>query len=256
LALFTAFQLADPWAANSTLAAGKAPAVQSPERMSLNVARRGHTMTALPDGRVVIIGGENESGAIAEAEILDSAASSLTVAARSLAARSRHSATLLGDGRVLVVGGTAQSKLLNSTEWFDPATGEFSAGPRLNRARAGHTATELGDGRLLVTGGNAEGSVEILTPGAGRFTLLSAKLDAKPSFHAAALLADGNVLLAGGVAQDGRWLRSAEIFDPSSISSEPVAEKMWIKRVQPAMRLLPDGKVQVIGGDYDGTMEV
>ncbi len=256
LLLVAAFQLAERWAAKPSMAAGKAPAVQSPERFSLNVVRRGHTMTALPDGRVVIIGGENESGAVAEVEILDSSAGSLAVASRSLTARSRHTATLLSDGRVLVIGGTAQSKLLNSTEWLDPATGEFTAGPRLNRARAGHTATELPDGRLLVTGGNAEGSAEMFDPSAGRFTLLRAKLDNRPSFHAAALLANGNVLLAGGVAQDGRWLRSAELFDASTLSFEPVAEKMWIKRVQPAMRLLPDGKVQVIGGDYDGTMEV
>lgn len=256
LVLFAVFQRAERWIAKPSLAAVKAPAVQSPERYSLNVARRGHTMTALPDGRVVVIGGENENGAVAEAELLDSAATSLIVTSRSVTARSRHSATLLGDGRVLVIGGTAQGKLLSSTEWFDPATGEFSAGPRLNHARAGHAATELADGRLLVTGGNAEGNAEIFDPSAGRFTLLRAKLEDKPSFHSAVLLADGKVLVAGGVAQDGRWLRSAQLFDPSEMKFAPVAEKMWIKRVQPAMQLLPDGKVQVIGGDYDGTMEV
>ncbi len=256
LALFAALQLSGRWAAKPSLAAGKAPAVQTPERFSLNIARRGHTLTALPDGRVVIIGGENESGAIAETEILDSSAGSLSVASHSLAARSRHTAMLLRDGRVLVIGGTAQGKLLSSTEWFDPTTGEFTTGPRLNRARAGHAATELADGRLLVTGGNAEGSLEIFDPTAERFTLLRAKLEDKPSFHSAVLLADGKVLVAGGVAQDGRWLRSAQLFNATEMKFAPVAEKMWIKRVQPAMRLLPDGKVQVIGGDYDGTMEV
>ena len=256
LVLFVVFQPVERWIAKPSLAAVKAPAIQSPERYSLNVARRGHTMTALPDGRVVVIGGENENGAVAEAELLDSAATSLIVTSRSVTARSRHSATLLGDGRVLVIGGTSQNKLLNSTEWFDPATGEFSAGPRLNHARAGHAATELADGRVLVTGGNAEGNAEIFDPSAGRFTLLRAKLEDKPSFHSAVLLSDGNVLVAGGVAQDGHWLRSAQLFDPSAMKFAPVAEKMWIKRVQPAMRLLPDGKVQVIGGDYDGTMEV
>ncbi|MBS1786204.1 MAG: HYR domain-containing protein [Acidobacteria bacterium] len=256
LVLITVFQLADRWAEKPSLAAGKAPAVQSVERFSLNVARRGHTMTALPDGRVVIIGGENETGAVAEAEILDSAAASLTIGSRSITARSRHTATLIDDGRVLVIGGTMQNKLLNSTEWFDPATQKFSAGPRLNSGRAGHTATELADGRLLVAGGNAEGNAEIFDPSTGRFTLLRAKLGSKPSFHSAALLADGKVLLAGGVAQDGHWLRSALLFDPATMNFAPVAETMWIKRIQPAMRLLPDGKMQVIGGDYDGTMEV
>src|SRR5881397_4016502 len=40
-------------------------------RAELRVPRSGHTATALDDGRILILGGENESGAIADAEIFD-----------------------------------------------------------------------------------------------------------------------------------------------------------------------------------------
>lgn len=38
---------------------------------SLNVERRGHTATLLQDGKVLIVGGENQSGVVGEAEIFE-----------------------------------------------------------------------------------------------------------------------------------------------------------------------------------------
>src|SRR5215467_5986192 len=42
--------------------------------MSLNVPRSGHTSTALADGRVLVAGGVNSSGQVAEVEVIDTAA--------------------------------------------------------------------------------------------------------------------------------------------------------------------------------------
>ena len=39
----------------------------------LNVERRGHTATLLQDGKVLIVGGENQGGIVGQAEILDPA---------------------------------------------------------------------------------------------------------------------------------------------------------------------------------------
>src|SRR5262252_6743868 len=50
---------------------GDTPDESADNGLSLNVARRNHTATALPDGRVIIIGGDNLEGAVREAEILD-----------------------------------------------------------------------------------------------------------------------------------------------------------------------------------------
>src|SRR5262245_16082569 len=77
-------------------------------KLALSVPRRNHTATALDDGRVLIIGGDNQDGAIGEAEMLDPKTSTLTVTNRSLTARTKHAATLLPNGKVLVSGGTNQ----------------------------------------------------------------------------------------------------------------------------------------------------
>jgi len=75
----------------------------------LKVARKGHTATKLSDGRILIVGGENESGQVKRAEVFDSGSRATTLAARLNVPRSDHSATLLGDGRLLVVGGRGKA---------------------------------------------------------------------------------------------------------------------------------------------------
>src|SRR5437870_5153035 len=50
------------------------PAINSATAAQLNLARSGHTATRLPDGRVLIAGGENSSGVLNSTEIFDPAA--------------------------------------------------------------------------------------------------------------------------------------------------------------------------------------
>src|SRR5207249_8763302 len=69
----------------------------------LQVARLGHTATVLGDGRILIVGGENASGPVGQAEIFDPASGAFSlVGSSSVVARADHTATLLGDGRVLI----------------------------------------------------------------------------------------------------------------------------------------------------------
>ena len=75
-----------------------------------------HTATLLPDGRVLVIGGQaNGGGYRASAEVWDPATATFGPAGSLAEARDYHSATLLPDGRVLVIGGWAQS-----AEVWDP----------------------------------------------------------------------------------------------------------------------------------------
>jgi hypothetical protein len=205
---------------------------------------------------VLIVGGDNEGGAVSEAEALDPVAKTLSVVARALVPRTRHTATRLTDGRVLISGGLNQAGLLASTEIFDPMTDSFSEGPRLRRARAGHTATLLDDGRVLIAGGREDSSAEIFDPFTSQSIILKDKMVEARKRHSAIALKDGNVLLAGGEGADGHNLESAEVFDPRTSSFSATANRLLIPRAHPTLSVLPDGKVQVIGGDYEGTMEV
>jgi hypothetical protein len=222
----------------------------------LNVERRGHAAVELADGRLLVIGGQNENGPVAEAEIYDPASQTFFIVAQSIVARADSTATKLADGRVLVIGGRGGDGLLDSTEIYDPATNSFSFGPALNKARASHSATTLADGRILIAGGDGEGSAEIFDPATQTFTLIEARLIAPRAAHAAALLQSGKALIAGGVAADGSGVQSAELFDPATLSFAATGNSLRAARTRPTLRVLPDGKVQVIGGDEEMTMEM
>src|SRR5438067_7558364 len=72
-----------------------ANAQQSVATGSLNVARRGHQATLLPDGRVLVSGGYDASNAgIAAAEIYSPATGVWSVAGSNIIARLEHTASL------------------------------------------------------------------------------------------------------------------------------------------------------------------
>ncbi len=175
--------------------------------------------------------------------------------------RSEHTATLLSDGRVLVVGGSDYSKpnrpdWVTSAEAWDPLTGSFSSAGELTEGRYAHTATLLADGRVLVAGGsdNSYGvtglaSAEIWDPATESFSPAGPLLQSRGR-HSATLLADGRVLVVGGVVVENdaeRFLASAEIWDPATESFSP-AGSLDAARVVHTATLLPDGRVLVVGG--------
>src|SRR4030095_3763265 len=70
----------------------------------LSIARRGHTATLLQDGRVLIVGGDNQNGLVSQAEIFDPASLTSSVLSNSPSPRTDHTATLLADGHVIMIG--------------------------------------------------------------------------------------------------------------------------------------------------------
>src|SRR6266516_3306840 len=61
--------------------------MQIPDVANLKVARLGHTATELGDGRVLIVGGQNETGEVSDSEIFDPEAKAFSLAARLRQAR-------------------------------------------------------------------------------------------------------------------------------------------------------------------------
>jgi hypothetical protein len=223
---------------------------------NLNIERRSHTATLLENGRVLIIGGDNQNGVVSQAEIFDSVSRISTLAAASLTPRTDHSASILLDGRVLVIGGRDQSAALDSTEIYNPLTSSFVAGPPMMRARSGHTATPLSNGKILVTGGDLFGSAEIYDPLTQSFSLVIGSLNTPRKFHSAASLHNGQVMIVGGVDAQNTILNTAEIYDPATQSFYHPVNGLRNPRALATLRLLPDGKVQIIGGDSDLSMEI
>src|SRR5882724_512293 len=116
----------------------------------------GESRTLLPDGRVLITGGQDKSGSVSRiAAIDDPNTGALTPLPTTLnIARAWHTATVLPSGSVLIFGGIGTAgTVVAQAELFDPGSRTFqliAVGPT---PRAFHTATLLTDGRLLIAGG-------------------------------------------------------------------------------------------------------
>ncbi len=179
--------------------------------------------------------------------------------------RADHTSTLLKDGRVLIAGGMVENGVfLNAAELFDPATGRFSETGSMQSRRVGHSATLLPNGKVLIAGGLAgrvfEGgpgivaSTEIYDPQTGRFSA-GPNLSTPRTGHAAVLLADKKVLIAGGADRDDHPLATAEIYDPAANRFTATAS-MHTPRIAREAVLLKDGRVLVAGGSNGREAEI
>lgn len=122
---------------------------------AMDTGRTGHTATLLPNGKVMIVGGNNSAGYVYWAELYDPATDTWTLGAPLAGARAGHRATLLSNGKVLVIGGENRQGGLTGVELYDPGINawttvtEIPFGPSI----LGYTATLLPSGKLMITGG-------------------------------------------------------------------------------------------------------
>jgi WD40 repeat protein len=221
---------------------------------SLATARLNHTATLLPNGKVLVAGGnDNSSRGLSSAELYDPASGTWTETGSLATRRYLHTATLLPNGKVLVAGGYNYFHgNFASAELYDPATGTWAATGRLATARWGHTATLLPNGKVLVAGGgNSNGipleSAELYDPASG--TWARTGLATRRNLHTATLLPNGKVLVAGGRGLFGDYLASAELYDPASGIWTTTGSLNTAREFHTAT-LLSDGKVLVAGGSF------
>ncbi|WP_437724978.1 DNRLRE domain-containing protein [Sorangium sp. So ce861] len=130
-------------------------------------------------------------------------------------------------------------------------------------ARAHHTATRLADGRVLVAGGETDteyysnafhASAEIYEPATDLWTP-AASMGSARARHTATLLADGRVLVLGGLL-GSNGLAIAEIYHPA-LNAWTAAAPMPAPSFGHSATLLADGRVLVAGGTpMDGTSVV
>ena len=90
---------------------------------SLGSVRRGSTATLLPNGKVLVAGGDDGTTVLgttvlSSAELYDPASGAWTPTGSLVTGRSSHSATLLPNGKVLMAGGYDGSSTLSSAELY------------------------------------------------------------------------------------------------------------------------------------------
>jgi N-acetylneuraminic acid mutarotase len=206
----------------------------------LNAQHIFHTATLLPNGKVLVAGGN-----YVIAELYDSASQTWTVTGSMNQSHEYGTATLLPDGTVLVAGGQTAT-----AEIYNPATETWTNTGKMSFYRSGHTATMLPNGKVLVAGGNDYGpdvsSAELYDPATQSWTNTNPMSVAR-SFHTATLLPNGQVLVAGG-SSNTALLSSAEIYDPIS-ETWTNTTPMFDARDSFTATMLTNSKVLIIGGE-------
>jgi hypothetical protein len=222
---------------------------------NLNTARYLNTATLLPNGKVLVAGGDAgwDNPTVNSAELYDPVTGTWSYTGSLNVGRESHTATLLPNGKVLVAGGWNDlNGPLDSVEIYDPANGKWSSTANLNTVRFWHTATLLRNDKVLVVGGSDENvplkSAEIYDPATGTWSV-TGNIIADRYGHTATLLETGKVLIVGG-SDDGdiaSTLASAELYDPVTGTWSATAN-LNAGSILHTVTLLPDGKVLAAGG--------
>ncbi len=213
---------------------------------ALNTARLSDTATLLPNGQVLVVGGQSRTGPSSSAEFYDPISGIWSPTNAMIAHRWGHSATLLPNGKVLVAGGDGSQGSERSAELFDPATGAWTFTGSFNTPRYyGFTATLLLNGKVLLAGGSGAGT-ELYDPAGGTWRI-TGSMTASRSYHTATSLPNGKVLVTGG-ANSG----SAELYDLVT-GTWLLTGQMSTVRSSHTATLLPNGMVLVVGGEGSPT---
>jgi hypothetical protein len=287
---------------------------------SLNTSRAQHTATLLQNGKVLIVGGQNNLSSgndttLASSEIYDPVSQTFSLSGSLNTPRSSHTATLLPNGKVLIAGG---EQILDSygdiggvftLELYDPTSGTFSVVPGsltealspatllnngmvlfneslsgfysgnvgppqlydpstgimsntgysvTNRVDGTYTSTLLNDGTVLLAGGEAwygtasqTTNTELFSPATETFAA-TGSLVTPTMYQTATLLNTGSVLLAAGANLSGTNgsmvdLNGAELYNPTA-KTFATTGSLAIARTSHTATLLNDGTVLVIGG--------
>jgi len=167
-------------------------------------ARWGHSAVRRGDGAVLIVGGVGEGGAAPPVELLDpneARGSDLLVGGTTAAQTS--------SGMLLVVdGGDAAARARLRALAVDGSARDLGT---LATALAGARAAALDDGSLLVSGDDAPGrpAESVVLDAGGAVT---ARLPIGRSGHALTALADGTVLVTGGLSATGAAIGEALVY--------------------------------------------
>jgi hypothetical protein len=223
------------------------------------------TATLLADCRVLIAGGYSAN---THAEVYRPDTGTFASVGTMHDERFFHTVTALPDGRAIAAGGGVDAfgtwYTKSSVDMFDPGTGKWTAVQHMHGVRRAHTATLLPDGRLLVAGGTNGGkadgneggnqlsSSEIYDVGADTWEAIATPLVTPRTYHTAALMPGGAVLLFGGLDGTASATSSVEGFFEGAWRPLP---PLLVDRYLHGSALLDDGTVLVTGGLHQATTE-
>jgi uncharacterized protein (TIGR03437 family) len=206
--------------------------------------------TLLPNGRVLIIGGNSE--------IYDPTTGTLKPAARLSFFRDISTPTLLPNGKILFSGVASSGDISinpGRAALYDSVTGTWSLTGNPAIPRYWHSQTLLPDGRVLVSGGVSWGisstrNAEIYDPETGSWSTTGGfnyPHENSEGRQTATLTHDGKVLVTGGFNYDVDYFPLAESYDPALASWHEYGGLSALRSGHTAT-LLANGRILIAGG--------
>ncbi len=235
-------------------------------------SRSNFTATLMVNNRILVAGGKTSTNtALNTTLIIDTSDGSSTNGSQILLGRFDHSAVTLQDGRVVLIGGSNATVSYNNTIVYEPngnvdylKKDEDNNVMFQNGGRTKHTTNILHDGSILILGGTktvggaAIANADILRYGNDKLSNTNKVLATPRTMQASTVLADGKILVTGGLNDGDLSINSTEIYDTTSGVS--AASDLNQERHNHTLTLLPDGRVMVIGGkddtDYLDSVEI
>lgn len=216
------------------------------------MALANHSAVALPDGKVLVVGGDSWSGGARSAScLLDPSSGSARATGGMRECRTNQPGLIvLPQGRVLVAGGRGRDgRAPASCELYDPEEGTWSITGALAHSRSRGTCLLLKTGKVLAIGGDNEtgalSACELYDPESGTW-IPTAALTTGWSGVCFVFLADGRILAAGGYDVPGQH-SGCELYDPTT--------GVWTRtgslltgRYYASAATLENGSVLVVGG--------
>jgi N-acetylneuraminic acid mutarotase len=216
---------------------------------TLSVPRWGHRAIRLQDGKVLVVGGQNDDGYIAAAEIYDPEENDWSAAAPMSVARFFPLIALLPNGHVLVAGGQGtDSTPLDSCEVYDPSLDSWRPTGSMTVTRQSvFSAVTFADGKILAAGGHDGvdrlASAEIFDPTIETWSATAPMLTTHYAGRAV-LLPDGRALVIGG----SNFSPGAEIFDPTTGLWSLTGNMQQVARYFFESAVVSGSRVLAIGG--------
>ncbi len=190
----------------------------------LPVAGEYGLVSKLQDGEVLLTNGPNGASAL-----YDPATDAWTATGSLATAHNGGTATLLTSGEVLVVGGvTDAGTAVAAAELYDPATGAWSPTDSLPEGRWGQSAALLPNGSVVIAGGCTDQCDSDPSDAAKSYVYAqgfwseTGSLSSSRDGQSAVVLANGEVLLAGGEVNDSAaGSPTAELYITPLVEASP-----------------------------------
>ena len=118
------------------------------------------TATLLPNGTVLVAGGQNDAGEPEQAEVFDPRTETFALlSGKMVAPRMAHAAAALPGGSVLLAGGWSVplSATTGSAERYDPQSQAFTSAPTLPQGAHDQALLAFPSGLVLIAGGKQAG---------------------------------------------------------------------------------------------------